>query len=511
MAVDTRTLTDTEAIACAVVPRERVPSPWFVSAGRGGGLARLCASLIRMRRLEGARIDGLGYRFEIPTDAAHWLVDRSLLWRYLSATISASGTTGQAPLARTVDSSELLATHDDGVMWHCRLEARDGATNATNATGATPLAVSWLIREMSPSGTSQPGTSLAVGLQNLRDVVGAALPGRGAPSLTVRPQSVTAISGGRALVRIDSAQWQTYWPVGAVSQLLHQVGGPTIREVIPGEASRAVRQLTVQHLALLRLLDTEITAHGLARVLISAPRNGVERRARYAIRTVRELARAGGVVPRVTAETAYRSGARYQDVATLILWLSEEAREAFRMGLGTRRWTALADHARARRADTGATPWESWCHAAESIVRDIADRTRQPGSPVPAAARTIVESYYVRPRSDTLRAVWNRQRESNQMRTLLQSISLERLRRIGSRIPRETLVRSVVGESIGVQERLAAIFSRRGAERMVDDIRALRGAIDRGEFREWDELLSARATVIGTLSERTRRTVEAGR
>ena len=471
---------------------DRAPVP-VTSAG--GGFARLVGQVIRAAGVEAQR-DEEGSRFTaiLSTAATEWIADRSVLWTFLAGGWGIPQGAGGVEPPRRVDSGEVLTIAVDIPTWIVRLECDRFSGDA---------ALSWLVVETARGGeraASQPSRLVAAGVQRIRDILGGS---GGDATVTVRRQDPTAIPGGRGMMRLDSSAARVYWPRRSFRGVLTLLAGDTAGSPLH---------------ALQNLLDFELTGYGMLRLLQTTPRTAEERRSRPALRTVQELIRAEGAAGRSLADTAYRSGTAYQAAATLLGWLSPSQQGQLRRAFGTRRWEQIFDHG-LRRSIGGAggvaggalsgaaggvaggvasrLPWNAVAAAAEVLIADLGQRAQRPGQRPPAATVAVVKKFYLEPRGNRLRSVWEDQIRRGVLADLLEEVFLSQLKRDLPRLPRNTLVLSAVGEPPAVKDRISAVFSRRGRAIFAEDVAVIQAAVERGEFTDWDRILAARSTVWG--------------
>ena len=316
------------------------------------------------------------------------------------------------------------------------------------------------------------------------------------------------------MLRITSPGWHALWPARAVTRLMEALvsGDRGDHEALLSAGARdgRARRVGLERAATLRLLDGELTTNGLVRLLQTLPRTPSEKLGRYAVRTVVELARAGGVVTREFAESAYRSSSAYRDLAQIVRWLPETIRDRCAAALG-RRWEQLSNHGARGRVVAAGEPWRTYpwiavSEACERLVSDLAARARRAGDGPSAATGEVVERFYTAPRGERLSAVWRRQLASGDLGRALEETMLSRLRRELPHVPRQLLVLAVLEEDRDTKQRASAVFSRRGRALFLEDIAALEAAIRRREFREWDRVLSARRELMRRLTPERRNT-----
>ena len=463
-----------------------------VVARPAAGLARLVAEVVRAERVEATRIpDGEAFAVPLSQTAVAWLTDRRLLWTLLAGAWGHPAGSEPAP-PRRVDSTELLV--DSG---------RDGVWTIHFGEPGSNGALSCLVVETEPTGDTI-GRAVAAGIQRLRETLRRA--GWPQVSAQVRRRDASDVSGGAALMRIDGPAARVYWPVRSFRGLLQVLAGGTGEGSSDGSAGTGAGTWNhLQATALLRVLDAEITHGGLLRLMRLAPRTAVERRARHAIRTIAELIREDGVAKRSLVDLAYRSGQLYRDLSLVALWCGPAEQASLRMGFGTRRWEQIVAHAERRHPGAGARPpWDQVAGAADRVVAELARRTEQPGQRPPVATAEIVRRYYLEPRGDRLYRVWRAQIADGALAALLEDVFLTQLKRDLPRLPRTALVHAAVGEASTMQQRIAAVFSRRGRQMFLEDVRVVEAAIDADRFREWDRLLAARRLVWSRYNRRSR-------
>lgn len=452
-----------------------VPPPGSIRiAGGGDGLARLLGEIAVGTGLEAER-EGDGYRFTLSDRTLDWVADRTLLWRVLA------GVYGPVqPEVSSVDSGELAQVVSSGreVVRHCR--AGD---------------IGWIVVETGDSAER----ALAKALYRLRDLLRAL----GLPGAEVRMErrSASTIRPGASLLRLATPGWVAYWPARSLNRLLTTLveagagtgttgGAPTDDDSVPVRENGAA---VLQRAVALRMCDHLLRVGGIGALVVAMPRTSEERRGRYAVRTVQETLRAGGIAARVLVETAYRSGAHYRALATIAAGLSRSDRAVVQSALGRRRWEQLIHHG--RRGIDRRMPWVAFVDACEILVGDLADRARRPGYRPPPAITEIVNRFYTTPREERLQRAWRDQIRKKNLERVLEQARLSLLRPLLRRLPRDTLLLAGCGDSREVQMRISATYSRRGRTMYFEDVAVLEEKISRSELREWDTLLAARLAV----------------
>ncbi|MEX0742111.1 MAG: hypothetical protein WD079_04880, partial [Phycisphaeraceae bacterium] len=125
----------------------------------GGGFARLVGHVIRLAGVAAyPATDETHFAAMLPSTAAGWIADRSLLWTFLAGGRGVpQGPNGVEP-PRRVDSSEALTIARDTPTWTVRLETDHYSGEA---------ALSWLVVETArggaetDTGTRQPSRVVA--------------------------------------------------------------------------------------------------------------------------------------------------------------------------------------------------------------------------------------------------------------------------------------------------------------------------------------------------------------
>lgn len=460
------TLVNETAGDAYVVPfgSEAIPAGIRLPGGEAG-LARVVGSALAGRGVYGEASgasdrNGGCYRVTIPAEVVGWCADRTFLWGMLAG-VPAAGTV-EVAVVSSEDLAETLLSPEETV-WHCRIGD-----------------AGWIVIE---SGDDKH-RDLARGLQRVRDLL-RRLGVRGAEIKTER-RPPSRVSEGTRLLRLATADWVAYWPVSALNRLL----GEILDASSSGVRSREIDVITLQRAVSLRVCDRLLHGGGIGGIVTALPRTAEERRGRYAVRTVRELLRAGGVVPRVLAETAYRSGTHYRALAVLVEGMPVGDRETLRRALGRTRWEQVLDHS--ERGVVDRLPWIAFTAACETLVRDLAERSRRPGYSPPAAVIEIVRREYTDPRDAKLYDAWKKQIDSGALARALEEARLSFLRPLLRRLPRDLLVRAGCGDTRETKMRLSASFSRRGRLMYLEDVAVLEGRVRRREMQEWDLLLTAR-------------------
>lgn len=482
-----------------IVLTGRVPSEGAVLVGGAGtGLPRLIGEIARGLRLEALRgTDGEWLEMPIPTEVRRWLLEPAVLWSLLALAAPADSTSGSLSPPRRVDSGEVLryaGTGGEVRAWRAAL----ALSGSRNDNGGATVSLLVVARE----AADHPPRSTVAGLHRLRDAVRRA--GYPRADVQMRRQDVTAVPAGSAMMRLDGSLATVYWPRAAFRTVMKILGGEDLRT------------RDAQPVALLRLLDGELTDRGLLRTVELFPRSAVERRARHALRTVGQLIRADGVAKRSLIDTAYRSGTLYRDVAYVAQWVGAPERDALRMGFGTRRWEQITVHAARRPPDPGPLastvpdrggdarlPWVQLCHSAGRIAADLADRCLRAGQRPPAPTVDVVRRFYLDPRGERMRRVWRERVRDGALERALEGAFLSRLKKELPRLPRQVLIAAAAGTSPACKQRIGAAFSRRGRDILAEDVAAMERVIDQAGFADWDRLLAARTTLLRLYARRS--------
>ncbi|TVR67071.1 MAG: hypothetical protein EA427_14965 [Spirochaetaceae bacterium] len=404
------------------------------------------------------------YRVQLPREVLTWIADPLLLWR----TLAALHGPGQVEVTLVTGQELNGVFHTPGeVPWHCR--AGD---------------VGWIVVQ-SGGGDER---ALGRGLQGTRDI----LRGTGMPRVEVTmersPPSVARTDA--RLLRLATAEWTAWWPIPTLNRLLARIvdtPGGDRTDTPPGGS------LSMQRAAAARICDYLLRKEGIGGLSTFLPRTAEERRSRYAVRTVTELLRAGGIAPRTLVESAYRSGSHYRALVSLVAGLQHRDREVVGRALGRRRWEQVLDHS-TQHVPVPA-PWIDFSLACEMLIRDLADRSRRPGYSPPGAVNELVSRFYSGPRDARLREAWQKQIEAGALARTLEEARLSLLRPLLRRLPRIILVQAGCGDTREVQMRISSTFSRRGRRMYLEDVAVLEAAMKRGNPVAWDELLAARMTV----------------
>ncbi len=422
-------------------------------AGGEGGLAALVGRLIAAGAAYTNRVGPRGYPVLLPPPALEWIFDEQILPQAL-----AGSAPGEAVEMSTVNSAD-VAREIAGArkrIWHCRVPA-----------------AGWIILDREDAG-ERPPQELVRCLQRQRLALSAL--GIASEQMKARPVPDSAVTPGVQLVRLATGGRVIYWARDTFSRVIGEAG--------PEHAAAG-------------LLDGMLRRDGLSGVVSAMPRTGAEKRGRYAVRALREMIRQGGVAARVLVETAYRSGALYTAMARIVPGLSPVEQKTLRSALGRRRWEQLYDHGQsARGLPPRELPWDSFVQGCEEVMADLAGRTVRAGMAPPEAAARIVRQFYSDPRGARLRQVWQKQIQSQQLVKALTDARLSTLRAMLRTVPREVLLQAGCGEHRDAKMRLSSGVSRQGRRIYLEDVEALQGRIERGEFHQWDTLLSARMIVL---------------
>jgi hypothetical protein len=447
-------------------------------AGGGEGLARLLGDTAAGAGSE-AEVEGDEglYHFHLSRQALDWVADRTLLWRVLAGVYGP----GQ-PEVSSVDSGELAQVLSSGreVVRHCR--AGD---------------IGWIVVETVDTAER----SLAKALQRLRDLLRSL--GLNGVEVRMERRPTSTIRPGTPFLRLATPGWVAYWPAGSLNRLLISVMNAGAMRATTAAAGAGgednatpVREngaAALQRAVALRMCDQLLRTGGIGALVLAIPRTSEERRGRYAVRTVQEILRAGGIAPRILVETAYRSGDHYRALATMVAGLSRSDRAVVQSALGRRRWEQLVHHG--RRGTDRRLPWVAFVGACETMIGDLADRARRPGYSPPPAVTEIVNRFYSAPREERLHHAWRDQIKQKTLERVLEAARLSLLRSLLRRLPRDTLLLAGCGDSREVQMRISATYSRRGRTMYLEDVAVLEERINRREMREWETLLAARLAV----------------
>jgi hypothetical protein len=471
------------------------------------------------------------YRVPIPKETLVRFTDPNLFWMFLAGRLGDGGRGDYLGRRnRIVDTGEVTAAvlsrdAEAGRLWVCKAEwtrslpgPADGRKNRKE-----PLRVSWLVRETTAPGAGNsesggPGKDLAWSLYRLQNAFRSV--GFRDCRVGISRQGASRIDERRPLLRLGTEYWEGFWPKGALERIQEEISrlyvhrdgrkdDPPRREgvdpsdTIPkpvrgGETRQGPGLSGIPPVVTAAVLETELEQQGLLSLAYRLPASREERVGGYAIRTVYAFLAQGGRSLRWFVDSAYRSGRRFRAFSTVYHALGETERARLDRVLGVRRRAALADeHRLVREGQSDGVgqvnePWRLAALAAETLVGDYARSTRRRGYAADVESMKILEKYYISPRGNSLREIWEKRRNDPMVEGLLEDGRLSLLRIYGRTVPRAVLVDAAAGTTEQTKRRLAAIFSRRGRRLFLEDIDVLEEAVRRDGFIEWDRLLSAR-------------------
>lgn len=431
--------------------------------GDGGGLRSLLAHIVRTSSLEGQMKDD-GYIVALPEGAETWIRSHCFTTRLLAAAFDVDrpevSVTDSFPETRR--TAYLLQFEDSDRSPLLRMlvdesNARDG-------------------------GSEVPSPTLGRAIARQRDLL----------SLLVG----TEVQLRSRTIDPSRLNWGRRLPTYTTRNHVVVVHPPSLDQFARRVSKRDVAfSKSVEQRIDLMILDAVLRRDGLSEVMLIAPADGAEGRARFAIRTCVNLFRAGGVVSRSLADETYRSAVAYNRFLSITFGFGARDLDALRRVFGRNRWSQIERHAAYRRESTGRFPWTRFAAACESLCFELTDRSRRPGYAPPSPVVEIVNRLYRAPRGAILKQVWQQQIEKGELCRALEQARLSILRGYLRAIPRVILLRAACGDVSFVRERLSSAFGRRGRRLFDEDLLALQSRIDRKEFEDWESLLSARATV----------------
>ncbi len=454
------------------------------------------------------------YRVPLPKETLVRFTDPQLFWMFLAGRLGDGGRSDYLGRRnRIVDTTEvtgemLARDAESGRLWVCKAEwTRRDAGQPEN------LRVSWLVRETavdSSASSSGPGKDLARSLYRLQNAFRSA--GFHDCRVGISRQGISRIDGKRVLVRLVTEYWEGFWPKGALERVQEELGRlHAHRNGLNDEGAHPVGDTNrsgppgVPSVVTVAILEMELKQQGLLSLAFRLPASREEQLGGYAIRTIYAFLAQGGRSLRSFVDSAYRSGERFRAFSTVYYALGANERTRIDRVLGPRRLAALADANRLfRGGDPGVSggpirqgsssvkePWRIAAVAAETLIGEYARSTRRRGYAADAQCMKILDTYYISPRSNNLREIWDRRRQDPELERLLQDGRLSLLRIYGRNLPRAVLVDAATGTTEGAKRRIAAIFSRRGRRLFLEDVDVLEEAIRRGDSIEWDRLLAA--------------------
>lgn len=432
---------------------------------------------------------GEEYRLTLPNDVARRLLDASIVYEFLSGNVLLS----DDRLARVrrnriqIDSTpgRSISHHAlRGILWGCRGEWRTPEGDV--------FRISWFVTDhgsgrsdsSDESHETNPSKSVARSVHRLRQ----GLESLGLPEVKIGVTRISpsTVDGAQQLVRIVSDEWIAFWPPTSFARIVGAIASypdnaPSMTDHIP----RAAYRITI----------AAVYRNGLASLAMRNPRTSVERRGSYAIKTVSALIATGRL--RRFIDSVYRSGRRFERFVIVYLFSGPTWRRAFDDALGTRRREAIPQS-----IDLGreGTIWERYVQGLDELVHTFSQEIHRPGGAIDAQTMGVVEKYYLRPRTEAVRAVWERVCNDTSTDDLLEEGRLSLLRRIGRSYPRRTLVEAAVGRREGTKRRIASIFSRNGRMIYLEDVDVLERVIARGESVSWDQLLASQR-VLRSIAE----------
>ena len=446
----------------------------------GGGLSHVIGEIIATEGGDLIRVDREArFLIALPERVLAWIADPDLP-RTLAANrwgdARRPGQTGGGEVRR-LTGGEAASEVAGRYGWRCSVRMASGWGD-----------LSWLVFPSHGEKGGRLPRDVASGVQRLASALG------------VRTAEAVAVhrSDGARLQRVESV-YIVPSPVGCV--VWSRVGWHRLHHVcatrysVPSAVARWSED-DVMRLAALNLVDGELSRHGLARLVTAHPRTPLERRGRYAVRTVARLIESGGVQARTLVDTSYASGDSYRALARLIPWFSPRHRANLAAGYGRRRWDRLATPALQTVTRGGAPPWEHFVTCCERALKPLVARVITPGRRPPPRVGELLRHLYLDQRTQRLRFVWRDHIERGSLAVAIDQARLSRLRRALPHVGRERLILSCVGESAATRSRLTAIYSRRGRELFEEDVWARTREIERDEYLQWEELLAARARVV---------------
>lgn len=435
--------------------------------GVGGGLRSLLGQIVRSELLEG-RIASMGLTVSLPNHVTEWFRRHKLAIRVLAAAFESD------PPDVSISDAESLSGKS---AWLLQYERDDH----------TPF-FRMIVQESKAGDGGSPSSALGRHITRQRDLLSLLV---GEPvNLRSRVIHPDAIDWGRRLPTFTTENHIAIIHPPSLQRFLRRISDRSNRENLPFPLSSSDEQLID-----LTILDAIVRRRGLPDLILSAPVNGTERRARFAIRTCVELARAGGIVTRTLADESYRNSAAYDRALAIVLGFGKDDLDVLRRAYGPSRWSQIERHAAYRRSGSHYLPWNRFISACESLCSELADRSRRPGYAPPSPVVDLVNRYYRAPRGTILKQVWQRQIDGGALHAALDQARLSILRGYLRAIPRHVLLRAAIGETPFVRERLSSAFGRRGRRLFDEDLLALENKLHRKELDDWEALLAARATV----------------
>ncbi|MFP4210628.1 MAG: hypothetical protein ACLFR8_05250 [Alkalispirochaeta sp.] len=478
-----------------------------------------------------ATVTGTDLALTYSDGISRWLTDPRIVYEFLVGGITGGPDSLGAPRRRPVEvarttTAEIRADAEAGRLWVCRIEWREPAVVPRAADGDAGVdgeggirrradgdggirRVGWLVRETLPGADGAPAKSLARGLQRLKSGVEAM--GLEGCRVGIARQRESSVDRAGALLRIGTDEWEAFWPVDGVHRLARALAAPSINDGGRDEPLRAEQTPTnpvggnngdggdadgVTATAALAILAAEIRANGVIALAYHVPRTPEERLSVHAIRTIAALIDAGGGVVERFVDSVYRSGRRFRAFTVLYRFSGTSWQRRFDRALGERRRAQLPPGPIPIRSEFAhpLAPGEVWrtvASAVEELVGEYARNARRRGMALDARSMSILSRWYLHPRSDAMRRVWERSRKDTTVTDRLENGRLSILRDLARGIPRRVLVDAATGRDERTKRRLSIVFSRRGRRLFLEDVDAREAAIARNEVTDWEQILAA--------------------
>lgn len=436
----------------------------------------------------------------LPDPSIRWLTDPIVVYELLAGNITAGedAFTGARTRRVELDVTRPEAFADaarDGRLWVCRAEWRGDS--------GEPIRSSWLVEDRNDTETA-PSQQLGRALHRLRDSL-IALGGEGCRvGITRRGAStvndVEQVEANQRVTRIVTEGWTAYWPIAGFRRTVAFIAGERTQPR-SGDDRRPIDALLTQ--GALRIVFSSVGYNGPAALSYRRPRTAAERRGAYATSTMARLVASGYTATHRLVDSAYRSGDRFALFVTVYRYSGGRWRAAFDKALGARRKDALPNDPLPiqRVSSSDVSIWDRYAIALERFLDLFSGQIHRPGGAIDASTMDIVSRYYLRPRTDAMRSVWERTCRDTRIDALLEEGRLSILRDLGRRYPRTTLVEAVAGRPEGTKRRIASIFSRNGRAIFLEDVEALEAAITRRDIVSWERLLSSQG-VLSKIAQR---------
>lgn len=436
--------------------------------GDGGGLRELIGEIVSVRSIDGHK-DGTGVTVSLPIEVGRWLLGRRIFFRVLGAEFES-------------DPPD-FAIHDriditDESIWLLQYERKDGS----------PVLRLLVSEPKGIAGDGGPSSTLARAIAKQHEYLAILL----AEDVVVRSRKAdpTSIEWGRRIpffsarhhtVMVHPPSLSVFFQIALGRPVEHPTGTP-------------FSDTTAQLLDLL-LIDRVVSRKGIAGVILDAPQSAADRRARFAVRTCAKMIRAGGVSARTVVDASYRSAHAYDRMLSILTGTGSYDRQILKRAFGVARWSQIENHTLFRTDENRRLPWVRFIDACESLCAELADNCRRPGYAPPSPVVEILDKYYRSPRRRSLEKIWRDQIADGKLRRVLEEARLSILRKYLQTLPRGVLLRAACGEVRFVRERLSSAFGRRGRRIFDEDLRAFEARVQRGEYEDWEAILSARASV----------------